>query len=96
MIFFVGVFVVGISLFAVSFVRQNFISILVAIEMLLLAVILISVSFSLLFDFFEGQTFSIFILSFAAAESALGLALLVQFYRAKGRIDYNYSEDLKG
>lgn len=94
--FFVGSTVASISLFVISLSRQNFIAILVAIESFLLAVAIISVSFSFALDVFEAQTFSIFTLSFAAAESALGLALLVQFYRAKGRIDYNFNTDLKG
>jgi len=93
---FLGVVLVNVSLFALTFIRQTFISILVAIELLLLAVSLVSISFCFFFDFFEGQVFSLFVLNFAAAESAIGLALLVQFYRAKGRIDFDFHSFLKG
>jgi NADH-quinone oxidoreductase subunit K len=93
---FLGFILSILGLFALLFLRQNFISALVAIELILLGVSVISIGYSLLFDLFEGQLFSLFILTSAAAESALGLALLVQFYRAKGRIDYNFFTFLKG
>ena len=75
-IFFLGV--IGIFLN-----RKNVIVILMSIELILLAVNLNFIVFSVYLDNILGQIISLFILTVAAAESAIGLALLVIFYRIK-------------
>ena len=66
--------------------RKNIILILICIEIMLLAVTLIVLLSSASFDDVVGQTFAIYIIAVAGAESALGLALLVAFYRTRGSI----------
>lgn len=66
--------------------RKNIILMLICIEMMLLAVTLIVLLSSAAFDDVVGQTFAIYIIAVAGAESALGLALLVAFYRTRGSI----------
>lgn len=85
-----------LGLFTVITTRKSFITILVAIELLLLGVSSVAVGYSFLLDQVEAQYFSLFILAAAAAESAIGLAILVQFYRMRGRVDYDVYYFLKG
>ena len=84
-----------LSFIAISLTKQSKISLLVAIELLLLSITLVPTLFSHLYDFLEGQLAALFVLTFSAAESAIGLALLVLFYRAKGRIDFFFTSFLK-
>jgi len=87
-------FIIGImGMFAV---RSNLIVILVSIELMLLAVNLNFIFFSVFLDDFYGQIFSFFILTVAAAESAIGLAILVVYYRLRGTIFINWVDYLKG
>jgi len=67
-----------------------------SIELLLLAVNLNFLMFSLLLDDMIGQVFSLFILTVAAAESAIGLALLVVYYRLRGIISIDIITSIKG
>jgi NADH:ubiquinone oxidoreductase subunit K len=67
-----------------------------SIELLLLAVNLNFIIFSIYLDDLIGQTFSLFILTVAAAESAIGLAILVVYYRIKGIISINFVNSIKG
>jgi len=66
--------------------RKNIILILIAIELILLAVNLNFIVFSVFLDDLLGQVFSLLILTIAAAESAVGLAIVVIYYRVRGRI----------
>jgi len=66
-----------------------------ALELLLLSVNLNFILISVYLDDILGQIFSLFILTIAAAESAIALALLVVFYRRKGSIDLNLLQYLK-
>jgi NADH-quinone oxidoreductase subunit K len=66
-----------------------------ALELLLLSVNLNFILISVYLDDILGQIFSLFILTIAAAESAIALALLVVFYRRKGSIDLNLLQHLK-
>jgi len=70
-----------IGLVALVLARQNFISILIALELLLLTINLSFVYWSLLFEDFIGFFFFIIILTIAAVESVLGLALAVSFFK---------------
>lgn len=66
--------------------RKNIILILISIEIILLAVTLLILVSSYSFDDIIGQTYAIFIIVIAGAESAIGLGILVAFYRLRGNI----------
>ena len=93
--------VLGAMLFAVSVVgiflnRRNIIVLLMAIELMLLAVNLNFIAFSYYLADLEGQIFVFFILTVAAAESAIGLAILVVLFRNLNTIDVEDLDSLKG
>ena len=93
--------VLGAMLFAISVVgiflnRRNVIILLMAIELMLLAVNLNFVAFSHYLDDPAGQVFVFFILTVAAAESAIGLAILVVLFRNLRTIDVEDLDQLKG
>jgi NADH-quinone oxidoreductase subunit K len=88
-VFFTGIF----GLFAT---RRNMIVILMAIEIILLSTTLNFSFFSIYLDDIVGQVFSFLILTVAASESALGLALLVLHYRHKAVISVDTLSYLKG
>ena len=93
--------VLGAMLFAISVVgiflnRRNVIILLMAIELMLLAVNLNFVAFSHYLDDPAGQVFVFFILTLAAAESAIGLAILVVLFRNLSTIDVEDLDRLKG
>lgn len=77
-------------------VRKNLIVILMCLEVILLAINMNFIVFSVYLDDFLGQLFSLFVLTVAAAESAIGLAILVSYYRVKGTIGTLYINNLKG
>jgi NADH-ubiquinone oxidoreductase chain 4L len=81
---FIILFLIGIINF--TFNRKNIILMLISIEIMLLAITLMLLLNSLLFEDILGQIFSIYIIVIAAAESAIGLGILVSFYRLKGSI----------
>jgi NADH-quinone oxidoreductase subunit K len=85
-----------ISLWGLFVVRKNLILILISIELLLLSVSLNFIFFSKYFDDIIGQITALIILSVAGAESALGLALLVSFYRLRSDISLDLINSLKG
>ena len=76
--------------------RKNIIVMLMSIELMLLAVNMNFLIFSVHLDDMLGQLFSLFILTVAAAESAIGLALLVIYYRIRGTIAVEFISLLKG
>ena len=91
----------GAILFALSVVgiflnRKNLIVLLMAIELMLLAVNMNFVAFSHYLGDLNGQIFVFFILTVAAAESAIGLAILVQLFRNKSSINVDELNALKG
>jgi len=75
-----------ISILAFVFNRKNIILMLISIEIMLLSVTFIILTNSLLFEDIFGQVFAIYIIVVAAAESAIGLGILVSFYRLRGNI----------
>jgi len=77
-------FLIGILGFILN--RKNIILMIIAIEIMLLAVTLIVLISSYGFDDNAGQTFSIYIVSVAGAESVIGLSILVAYYRLRGTI----------
>ncbi len=88
------VFTIGIC--GIFLNRKNVIIILMSIELMLLAVNINFVTFSVYLKDLTGQIFTIFILTVAAAEAAIGLAILVIFYRKKGSIAIEDVSELKG
>ena len=93
--------VLGAIMFAISMAgiflnRKNVIILLMAIELMLLAVNLNFIAFSYYLDDMAGQVFVFFILTVAAAESAIGLAILVLLYRNVGSINVDDLGELKG
>ena len=76
--------------------RKNLIVILMCIELLLLAVNINFVSFSIFLNDLNGQIFTLFILTVAAAEAAIGLAIIVVYYRNAGSIRVENINTLKG
>ncbi|NBX55356.1 MAG: NADH-quinone oxidoreductase subunit NuoK [Betaproteobacteria bacterium] len=92
---------VGAVLFALSVTgiflnRKNLIVLLMAIELMLLAVNLNFVAFSYFLGDLQGQVFVFFILTVAAAESAIGLAILVLLFRNTSSIHVEELDSLKG
>ena len=76
--------------------RKNVIIILMSIELILLAVNINLVSFSIYLQNLVGQVFTMFILTVAAAEAAVGLAIIVIYYKNKGSINVEQMSSLKG
>ena len=76
--------------------RKNVIIILMSIELILLSVNINLVSFSIYLQDLAGQIFTMFILTVAAAEAAVGLAIIVIYYKNKGSIDVEHINSLKG
>jgi NADH-quinone oxidoreductase subunit K len=91
----------GAMLFALAVIgiflnRKNLIVLLMAIELMLLAVNMNFVAFSHYLGDMRGQVFVVFILTVAAAESAIGLAILVLLFRNKNSINVDELNSLKG
>lgn len=87
-------FFIGLS--GIMLNRKNIIIILISIELILLAVNFNFVIFSIFLDDFLGQVFALFILTIAAAESAIGLAIYVVFFRIRGTVSIEFINLLKG
>ena len=81
-------FLIGILGFVLN--RKNLILMLISIEIMLLSITLILLISSLNYDDIIGQTYAIYIISIAGAESAIGLGILVAFYRLRGTIAIEY------
>ena len=88
------IFIIGIV--GIFLNRKNIIVILMSIELILLAVNITLVSFSIYINGLSGQIFTLFILTVAAAEAAIGLAILVFYYRKSGTIRVEEIHELKG
>jgi len=76
--------------------RKNVFIILMSIELILLAVNINLVSFSIYLQNLVGQVFTMFILTVAAAEAAVGLAIIVIYYKNRGSINVEQISSLKG
>jgi NADH-quinone oxidoreductase subunit K len=93
-------FTVNIAIFLIGLIgmvinRRNILIILMCIELALLGLNLNFILFSIYFDDLYGQLFSLFILTVAAAESAIGLAIIIIYYRLRGSILMNQIDILK-
>lgn len=85
-----------LGIFGIFLNRKNVIIILMSIELMLLAVNINFVAFSSFMGDLTGQIFTMFVLTVAAAEAAIGLAILVVFFRQKGTIAVDELSSLKG
>ena len=93
--------VLGAVIFALGMIgiflnRKNVIVILMSIELILLAVNINLVSFSIFLQDIVGQVFTMLILTVSAAEAAIGLAIIVVYYRNKGSIRVEEINQMKG
>jgi NADH-quinone oxidoreductase subunit K len=88
------IFVIGVGGIIIN--RKNVIVILMSIELMLLSVNINMVAFSNYFKELSGQVFSMFILTVAAAEAAIGLAILVTYYRNKNSIEVEDINQMRG
>ena len=88
------IFLLGVT--GIFLNRKNVINILMSIELILLGVNINFIAFSYFSSDLIGQIFSLFVLTVAAAEAAIGLAILVVYFRNKGSIDVKDVNVLKG
>jgi NADH-quinone oxidoreductase subunit K len=92
----VGAILFCLSLAGIFMNRKNVIILLMSIELMLLAVNMNFVAFSAFMQDIAGQVFVFFILTVAAAEAAIGLAILVVLYRSKQSINVDDMDSMKG
>lgn len=92
----VGAILFTLGVLGIFVNRKNVIVILMSIELILLAVNVNMVAFSVFLNDLVGQVFALFILTVAAAEAAIGLAILVVFYRNRGSIAVEDVNVMKG
>ncbi|MCS6890899.1 MAG: NADH-quinone oxidoreductase subunit NuoK [Rhodovarius sp.] len=85
-----------LGVFGIFMNRRNVIVILMSVELILLSVTLNLVAFSARLDDLAGQVFAMFILTVAAAEAAIGLAIVVIYFRQRGTIEVEDISALKG
>ena len=91
-----GAVVFSIGVIGIFLIRKNIIVILMSIELILLAVNINLVAFSIYLGDLAGQVFTLFILTVAAAEAAIGLAIIVVYFRNSGTIRVEEIDKLKG
>lgn len=91
-----GAILFGLSLVGIMLNRKNIILLLVCVELMLLAVNTNFIAFSHYYNEVAGQVFVFFILTVAAAEAAIGLAIVMLLYRNRGNIDVDKMNHLKG
>jgi NADH-quinone oxidoreductase subunit K len=87
------IFFIGVS--GILFNKRNILIILMSIELMLLGVNLNFLMFSIYLDDIYGQLFSLFILTVGASEAAIGLAILILYFRIRGNIEIFQSPSLK-
>ena len=86
----------GFGLVGIGLNRKNVVVLLLSIELMLLALNLNWIGFSIAMDDSYGQLFALFVITVAAAESAIGLGLLVVYYPVRGTIAMDWVNVLKG
>ncbi|MCS6761419.1 MAG: NADH-quinone oxidoreductase subunit NuoK [Candidatus Devosia symbiotica] len=92
----VGAILFTLGVFGIFINRKNIVVILMSVELILLSVNLNFVAFSAQLNDLQGQIFALLILTVAASESAIGLAILVIFYRNRGSIAVEDVNMMKG
>lgn len=91
----INILLFAIGLYGFLYTRKNFIIMLMSIELMLLAVNLNFILFSVYLDDIIGQVFALSILTIAAAEAAVGLAIIVAYYRLRKVISIEYLQLIK-
>ncbi len=91
-----GAIIFSLGVIGIFLNRKNIIVILMSVELILLAVNINLISFSIFSGDIVGQIFAMLILTVAAAEAAIGLAIIVVFYRNKGSIRVEDIHEMKG
>ena len=91
-----GAIIFSLGTLGIFLNRKNVIVILMSVELILLAVNINLVSFSIYLQDITGQIFTMLILTVAAAEAAIGLAIIVAYYRNKGSIRVEEIDEMKG
>ncbi|MBV23931.1 MAG: NADH-quinone oxidoreductase subunit NuoK [Rhodospirillaceae bacterium] len=86
----------SLGIFGIFLNRKNAIVILMSVELMLLAVNLNLVAFSNFLNDLTGQVFAMFVLTVAAAEAAIGLAIMIVFFRNRGSIEVEDVNVMKG
>ncbi|MBL6935108.1 MAG: NADH-quinone oxidoreductase subunit NuoK [Alphaproteobacteria bacterium] len=86
----------SLGIFGIFLNRKNVIIILMSVELMLLAVNLNLVAFSSFLQDLTGQVFAMFVLTVAAAEAAIGLAIMIVFFRNRGSIEVEDVNVMKG
>jgi len=92
----VGAVLFVLGVFGIFMNRKNIIVVLMSIELILLAVNINFVAFSAYLGDMVGQVFAMFVLTVAAAEAAIGLAILVIYFRGRGTIDVDDVNRMQG
>ena len=92
----VGAILLVLGVFGIFLNRKNVIVILMSIELILLAVNVNLVAFSAAMDDLVGQIFALFVLTVAASEAAIGLAIVVIYFRNRGSIEVEDVNLMKG
>lgn len=93
---FISIFIFILGVLGIVINRKNIIILLMSIELMLLAINFLLLTASSLIDNIDGQIFAFYILVVAAAESAIGLSILVAYYRVRGTIAVKFINLLKG
>lgn len=98
---FINAIIIGFLLFLIGIIgiiinRKNILLILMSIELMLLAINFLLIIASTEMNDIMGQLFALYILVVAAAESAIGLSILVAYFRAKGTISVKFINLLRG
>ena len=91
-----GAIIFSLGTIGIFLNRKNIIVILMSIELMLLAVNINLVSFSIYLEDIVGQIFTMLILTVAAAEAAIGLAIIVSYHRNKGSVRVEEINEMKG
>ena len=93
---FLGAIIFTIGVIGIFLNKKNVIIILMSIELILLSVNINLVSFSIYLQDITGQIFTMLILTVAAAEAAIGLAIIVSYYRNRGSVRVEEINEMKG
>nr|AER54451.1 NADH dehydrogenase subunit 4L [Cassiopea andromeda] len=88
------IFLLGVL--GISLNKSNLIIMLMSIELMLLSTSIIFIVTTMFYEQIIGQIFTLFILTIAAAESAIGLAIIVAYFRLRGKISIKLLNTLKG
>ena len=91
-----GAIIFTIGVIGIFLNRKNIIILLMSIELMLLSINFNFIIFSVFLDDILGQLFALLVLTVAAAESAIGLAILVIYYRVRGTIAIEFIDLMKG